>query len=430
MADFGGLGVVDASTVGFDEARLERISAVMARAVDERRLPGAVTVVGRRGKVVHTNAVGSLDVDAQDGALGYDNLFRMYSQSKPVTAVVAMTLFEEGVIWMDDPVSKWIPEFANPRVVAYPQGHERVKGQPLELGGTVAATREITIFDLMTMTSGIAGMSRTPANYQQAIEAAMGGAGFLPWDTRINDPAGTYEDMVLAIATAPLHAQPGEVYNYGSDFDVLSLLLERAAGKPLDELFAERVFGPLGMNDSCFYCGEDNADRLVTDHAWDLEGNLLVRDPSATAEKLGRGNRKLMSGNGLFGGILSTPPDFARFAQMLLNGGELDGTRILSRKTVEYMTANHLGERSVDIAVGPGYGFGLGYAVRKGIEGTFLQGSPGTFGWGGAAGTWFFVDPKEDLWGLFFTHVFGYQFMPDADLAMRFEKMTYEALAD
>ena len=429
MADFAGLAITRGQNVGFDEGQLEKIGPVMANAVETGHVPGVVTVVARKGKIVHTHSVGSLDLQAQDRRLGVDSLFRMYSQSKPVTAVVTMSLFEDGILFLDDPISKWLPEFANPRVVAYPPASERVKGQPIEVGGTVAANREVTIFDLMTMTSGMPFMGRTPTSFFPAINASMGGTGFLPWDLRVNDPDGSYEDMVLALSQAPLHAQPGEVWNYGSDFDVLSLLLERASGQSLDELFKERVFDPLGMTDSCFYCGEEKADRLVTDHAWDLDGSLIVRDPPSNAEKVGRSNRKLMSGNGMFGGILSTPRDYTRFAQMLLNGGTLDGKRIIGRKTVELMTTNHIGDRCVDIAVGPRYGFGLGYAVKKDLSGSFLPGTPGTFGWGGAAGTWFFVDPAEELIGLIFTHVFGYQFSPDADLFVRFEKMVYEALA-
>ncbi|MDA1076622.1 MAG: serine hydrolase, partial [Proteobacteria bacterium] len=429
VSKFAGLEILAPQAQGFEPDRLDRISQVMARAVDEKQVPGVVTVVARRGQVVHANVVGARDLDHADDALRMDSLFRMYSQTKPITAVVAMTLFEDGVLFLDDPISKWLPEFANPRVMAYPAAKDRVKGTPVTLGGSVAAEREVTIFDLMTMTSGMPSPGRTPSTHQHAITAAMEGSGFLPMDDRINDPRGSYEDMVLALAQAPLHAQPGTVWNYGSDFDVLSLLLERASGKPLDELFSERVFDPLGMTDACFYCGEKNAGRLVTDHAWDPQGNLIVRDPPASTEKVGRGNRKLMSGNGLFGGALCTPPDYARFAQMLQNGGTLDGVRIIGRKTVELMTANHIGDRSVDIAVGPGWGFGLGYAVRKGVAGSFLPGSPGTFGWGGAAGTWFFVDPVEEMWGMFFTHVFGYQFSPTADLMFRFEKMAYEALA-
>ena len=428
MGDFAGLELARPEAIGFNGERLERISKVMNQAVADRRVPGVATVIGRKGQVVHQHVVGNLDLDVGDENLAMDSLFRMYSQSKPVTAVVAMTLFEDGVLFLDDPVSKWLPEFCEPRVEKSLKPHERVKGVGIDIGATVAANRELTLFDLMTMTSGLPSMMRTTVSFQPAIDAAMGGSGFLPWDERVNDPDGSYEDMVLALAQAPLHAQPGEVWNYGSDFDVLTLLLERATGQSLEQLFQERVFDPLGMKDSCFYSGEDNMHRLVSDHAWDQQGNLIVRDPPSTAEKVGRGNRKLMSGNGLFGGILSTPLDFARFAQMLLNGGSLDGVRILGRKTVDLMTSNHIGDRTIDIAVGPNHGFGLGYAVRKGVEGTFMPGSPGTFGWGGAAGTWFFVDPVEQLWGLFFTHVFGYQFMPEADLASRFEKMTYEAL--
>ena len=428
MREFAGLPVADAGDVGMDQAHLDRIDDVMSTAVADGKLPGAVTVVARKGKVVHSNAVGSLDIDAQDGQLGMNSLFRMYSQSKPVTAVATMSLYEDGLLFLDDPIKKWLPEFADPRVTAYAQASERVKGTPIELGGSVAANRDLTIFDLMTMTSGMPGMSRTPVNYFPLMNIVMNGTGFQAWDQRVNDPDYSYEEMVLALSQVPLHTQPGEVWNYGSDFDVLTLLLTRATDMSLDELLAERVFEPLGMTDSFFYCGEENVDRLVTDHAWDQEGNVIVRDPPATAEKVGRSNRQLMSGNGMFGGILSTPYDFTRFAQMLLNGGSLDGKRVLGRKTVELMTTNHIGDRSVDIAIGPGYGFGLGYAVRKSLAGSNMPGSIGTYGWGGAAGTWFFVDPKEELFGLFFTHIFGYQFSPEADHMFRFEKLAYEAL--
>lgn len=430
MSSFAGLTVTAPESQGFSAAKLERISETMTTAVAAGEIPGAVTVVARRGEVVHTHAVGTRNLDQPADTLGMDSLFRMYSQTKPITAVVTMTLFEEGLLFLDDPISKWLPEFANPQVVGYPAAKDRVKGTPLALGSTVTAEREITIFDLLTMTSGLPASGRTPAIYQEATTKAMKGAGFLPGDLLVNDPPGTYEEMVLALAEAPLHSQPGATWNYASDFDVLSLLLERATGQPLDELFQERVFGPLQMSDACFYCGENATDRLVADHAWDNNGRLIVRDPPESAEKLGRSNRKLMSGNGLFGGALCTPPDYARFAQMLLNGGELDGAQIIGRKTVELLTANHIGDRRIDLAVGPGYGFGLGYAVRQEVGGTFLPGSPGTYGWGGAAGTWFFVDPVEELWGLFFTHVFGYQFLPTADLAVRFEKMVNEALID
>lgn len=427
MAEFAGLPTTSPAESGFDPSRLERINATMEQAVASRSVPGTVTVIGRAGEIVHTHSCGNLDID-RDAPLGMDSLFRMYSQTKPVTAVVLMSLFEEGAFFLNDPVSKWLPEFAEPRVNQPLGADERVRGG-LNMAGAVPARREITLFDLMTMTSGLPSFARTPAAFWPTLGAAWEGTGFSPMDTtRFNDPNGTYEEHVTALAQTPLHAHPGEVWNYGSDFDVLSLFLMRLTGQDLDSLFHERVFEPLRMTSASFYCPEADLGRLVTDHGWNEELQIEPRDRPETTEKRGEANRKLMSGNGLFGGMLCSPPDYARFAQMLLNGGELDGQRVLGRKTVELMTANHIGERNIDLTGDPKHGFGFGYSVKKSVGGSYLPGSPGMFGWGGAAGTFFFVDPAEDLFGLFFTHVFGYQFNPDADLADRFQKMTYEAL--
>tara|TARA_Y100001934_G_scaffold82201_1_gene101959 strand:- start:484 stop:1770 length:1287 start_codon:yes stop_codon:yes gene_type:complete len=427
MSDFAGLPASSATDAGFDPDRLARINKTMDAAVEDRSVPGTVTVIGRGSDIVHTHVNGKLDVN-RDAPLGMDSLFRMYSQTKPVTAVVLMSLFEEGAFFLNDPVSKWLPEFAEPKVNRPLASHERVRGG-LGTGSVESARREITLFDLMTMTSGLPSFMRTPAAFWPTLGPAWEGTGFSPTDTtRFNDPEGSYEDHVVALAQTPLHAHPGEVWNYGSDFDVLSLFLMRLTGQDLDSLFRERVFGPLRMTGASFYCPEGAEGRLVTDHAWNEGLEIEPRDRPETSEKTGKANRELMSGNGLFGGILCTPPDYTRFARMLLNGGELDGTRVLGRKTVELMTSNHIGDRDIDLTGEPNLGFGFGYSVRKGLGGTYTPGTPGTFGWGGAAGTFFFVDPAEDLFGLFFTHVFGYQFNPDADLAARFEKLTYEAL--
>ena len=427
MSDFAGLPMVSPESVGFSSERLGKISRVMEDAIDHNQVPGVATVVARKGEIVHAHVAGKLDIERPE-LLGMDSLFRMYSQSKPITAVVAMTLFEEGLIFLDDPITKWLPEFENRRVVSYPTAKDRVKGASIELAGSEAASRDLTIFDLMTMTSGLPGMSRTPVAYWHQYYPSMEGSGFVPGDTLINDPPRTYEEMVLSLADVPLHSQPGEVWNYGADFDVLSLLLERASGKPLNELFKERVLQPLSMNDTGFYCDPDDVHRLVTDHAWNEKGEIVPRERPEDAEKASGANRKLMSGNGLFGGLLSTPQDYARFAQMLLNGGTLDGQRVLGRKTIEMLRTNHIGDRQIDLGPGPGWGFGLGYAVRSSLGGGFGPGSIGAFAWGGAAGTWFFVDPVEDMWAMFFTHVFGYQFSPTADLPIRFENMVYQAL--
>ncbi len=426
MAKTKQLPVGDPRELGFVPGRLDRIGRTMDAAVAKNDVPGTVTLVARKGKVVHTHVTGKLDMQ-RPAPLAIDSLFRMYSQTKPVTAAVLLTLFEEGAFLLDEPISKWLPEFANPKVVAYHQAPDRVRGRTV--AGIEPARREITIFDLLTMTSGLPAMGRTPAVHWPTLSRAWEGTGFAPGDTRFNDPTLNYDELVAALAANPLHSHPGDTWQYGSDFDVVTLLLTRVSGMSLDALFQEKILGPLGMSDSAFYCREADLGRLVTDHQWDLTGKLAIRDRPETTEKAGRANRKLMSGNGLFGGLLSTPWDYARFAQMLANGGELDGVRVLGRKTVELMRTNHIGERCIDLAVGPNYGFGLGVCVRKGIESSFMPGSAGTYGWGGAAGTWFFVDPQEELVGLFFTHVFGYQFLPTADLFERFEKMTYEALA-
>ncbi|MEM7019754.1 MAG: serine hydrolase [Pseudomonadota bacterium] len=428
MTTFAGLPVETPKAMGFSPQKIDRITQTMDAAVAQNRVPGVTTVIGRQGKIVHSHTTGYLDIDKRN-PLGVDALFRMYSQTKPITAVVVMRLFEEGLFMLDEPLSKYVPEFANLSVIADSPMIDRVRGGGLSVTPEVPARRDITIYDLLTMTSGLSGLGKTPIAHYATLAPAWEGTGFLPGDMRINDPNVAYDEMVLAIANAPLHAQPGDNWNYGSDFDVLSLFLERLTGKDLDELFRTYVLDPLGMENTQFYCPADQLDRLVTDHAWDETGNLIVRDPPETAEKAGRGNRRFRSGNGLLGGILSTAEDFTRFAQMLLNGGHLDGAEILGRKTIELMTADHIGpDKEVNIATGPGYGFGFGYAVRRSVGGTKMPGSPGTFGWGGAAGTWFFVDPAEELYGLFFTHVFGYQFLPTADLFERFEKMTYEAL--
>jgi CubicO group peptidase (beta-lactamase class C family) len=428
MGEFAGLPQADPADAGLSADRLGLLVRTMDDAVEKGSIPGLATVIAREGKVVHARAHGFLDIERRT-PLGLDAIYRMYSQTKPMTAALLMQLQEDGLLFLDEPIAKYLPEFGNRTVMTHKRPAQRLRGEISVGVDTEPARREISIIDLLTMTSGLPSRSRTPSALSHVLEPAWRGSGFLPNDPRpINDPAGSYEQMVLALANTPLHSHPGDTWQYGSDFDVLTLLMERATGKPLDQLMRERIFTPLGMRDAAFYCSAENLSRLVTEHQWDLEGRIAVRDRPESTEKAGRANRRLVSGNGLFGGALCSAADYTRFAQMLLNRGSLDGVRVLGRKSVELMTANHIGDKEVDIAVGPGYGFGFGYAVRKSLERSALPGTVGTFGWGGAAGTWFFVDPTENLIGLFFTHVFGYQFSPKADLFNRFEKMTYEAL--
>src|SRR5262245_5880653 len=226
----------DPRELGFVPERLARIGKTMDAAVAARAVPGAVTIVARGGKIVHTHVTGKLDME-RPAALGFDSLFRMYSQTKPVTAAVLMTLFEEGAFMLNDPISKWLPEFANPKVMDLPRSKDRVRVPPAAAGTVQTARREITIFDLLTMTSGLPSLSRTPAQYWPTLSRAWEGTGFAPNDTRINDPTLSYDELVAALAANPLHSHPGDTWQYGSDFDVLSLLLTRISGMSLDSLF-------------------------------------------------------------------------------------------------------------------------------------------------------------------------------------------------
>ncbi|MAY82480.1 MAG: hypothetical protein CL930_17065 [Deltaproteobacteria bacterium] len=411
------LPIGDPAEMGFMPERINKIGSLIDNEVSSGRLPGAATIIARQGKVVHSHVSGSLDVE-RPAAISMDTLFRLYSQTKPMTAVVLLSLFEDGEFLLDEPISKWLPEFAKPNVFALTPASEKVRGAlaPME-----PARREMTIFDVLTMTSGLPAMGRTPIAFWPAMKSVLSGMD----DPSVSEPTLDYDDIVTGMAASPLHSHPGETWNYGYDYDVLSLFLTRVSGKSLEELFQEKLLGPLGMHDSSFYCDATGLDRLTTEYRWNpMEAKLIVRDPPETTEKAGRAERRYMSGNGMFGGLLSTPRDFTRFAQMLANDGELDGVRILGRKTVELMRTNHLGERSIDV-YGANYGFGFGVYVRKTIGSSFTPGSAGAFGWAGAAGTWFFIDPKEELLGMFFTHVFGFM----GNTAVQFEKMTYEALS-
>lgn len=427
MAEFAGLKAAAPEDVGLDSARLARIDATVAEAVAQGKVPGAITVVLRQGKVAHCAAHGYLDSERQT-PLQLDSIFRMYSQTKPVVAALTMQLQEEGLFFVDHPITKWLPEYEGREVIAPLSSTQHVRGEPLSLGATEPMRRQITIRDLLTMTSGLPSMGNIPSTLWPLLAQVWEGTGFSPTDLGEADPEIAHEDVVVAAAQLPNARHPGDGWEYGFDFDVLTVLLERATGQSLDTLLQERIFGPLGVEDCGFYCPPELAPRLVTNHHWGPAGELIPRERPEDSEKVRESLGRQVSGNGLFGGVLMTPAAYTRFAQMLLNGGELDGQRILGRKTVELMTANHIGDWDIDLAVGPGYGFGFGYCTLKTIAKGAVPGSPGTYGWGGAAGTWFFVDPVEELIGLFFTHVFMFQFNSEADLVERFQKHTYEAL--
>jgi CubicO group peptidase (beta-lactamase class C family) len=360
-------------SVGMSSERLERLSDTLQAYVDQNQLAGSVTLVARRGRIAYFEAFGRRDREA-NAPMRTDAIFRIASQSKAIVSVAAMTLVEEGKLLLTDPVGKYLPEFMETKVAVARDG-----------GGydVVKVARPITVRDLLTHTSGFGYGTGVGGDLWEA--AGQTGYYFADRDE-------TIRDSVRRIATLPAHAQPGTQWIYGYNTDILGALVEVVAGKPLDVVLRERVLEPLGMRDTEFYLSAGKGGRLAA--VYSMNGNTLERAPTP-GNSVGQGHyvdgpRKVFSGGA---GLLSTATDYARFLQMLLNGGELDGERILSRKTVELMTTSHLG----DVAYNAGQGFGLGFYVVEDLGARGSPGSVGEFGWGGAYHTTYWVDPREEL---------------------------------
>jgi CubicO group peptidase (beta-lactamase class C family) len=376
------------SATGLAPAKLEQLTARLKQYVDEGRLPGAVTMVLRDGRVGYLQAVGFRDREAS-APMQTDSIFRIASQTKALVSVGIMQLQEEGRLRIADPVGRYLPEFAKTSVgVARPEG-----------GGydVVPARRPITIRDLLTHTAGLGYGSGLTADRWK--EAGIQGWYFADRD----EPMAA---TVARMASLPFNAHPGERFVYGYGTDVLGVVIEKITGQSLDVFVRERITEPLRMHDTHFYLPRDNANRLVVVYSRTTSG--LARAP-ATGGMFSQGAyvdgpRKSLSGGA---GLLSTASDYARFLQALLNGGELDGVRILGRKSVELMTADHL--RGFDYQ--PGVGFGLGFSVVKQVGQRGLPGSVGEWGWGGAYHSTYWVDPVERLVVVHLTQV-----IPDGDL--------------
>ncbi|NIB38152.1 beta-lactamase family protein [Pseudomaricurvus alkylphenolicus] len=422
------LPCTSAKDVGFSQQRLDGLSAMMDSAVAEGSIPGATTIVAREGKIVYARATGYSDMEKKT-PLSEDSLFRMYSQTKPVIAALTMRLYEKGSLLLDSAISEFLPEFSDLKVrlpdnSAADLVRGAIAGVPQEV-----AFREITVRDLLTMTSGLSTSPQdVSADQIYPLGKIWSATGFYPPEMFPREPHASFHDSVLAIAALPLASHPGRKWRYGSDYDVLTLLLERITGSSIDELLKQELLAPLGMESTSFYCSESNVDDLTSEHAWGPEGDLIVATPPQSAEKASFPEQKRMSGNGIYGGLLSTAGDYLKFAQMLLDNGIWEDQQILGRKTVELMSADHIPNDEVNLYRTPGYGFGFGVSVRRTLAGAHTPGSIGEFGWGGAGGTSFMVDPKEKLVTLFFTHVFGYQFHPLADLYEQFQSRVYQAM--
>ena len=394
--------------VGFSTERLARIGPAMQKYIDAGMVPGTLTLAARHGRIVHFEARGLMDVEAAK-PVQKDTIYRIMSMTKPITCAALMMLYEEGHFLLTDPISRWLPFFKN----------MMVKGPGDQV---VPANREINYRDCLTHTAGFStlALQRARAKFDRPVLAADGSPC-----VNTPEPCGTVEQVLEELAKVPLNHQPGTFWEYNPGHEVVGVLVEKISGQTLEEFFQERIFGPLKMVDTHFYLPEGKVDRFAAGYRVDVNdgGRFRLCDTPATSAKV-IGPRVYFSGAG---GLLSSVSDYARFAQAMLNGGELDGARILGRKTVELMTTNHTGDLDIYLA-GPGYGFGLGVSVRTSLSENPAVGTLGTYGWGGAYCTWYFADPREDLFGLFFTQVRDYRQNPDLVIRKGFERMVYQAL--
>jgi CubicO group peptidase (beta-lactamase class C family) len=350
--------------VGFSSERLQRVDAFIDRLQAEGQISGAVTVIARHGKLVRLKAQGYSDLEDRT-EMRPDEIFAFASMTKPIATIGVMMLVEEGRLLLSDPLEKYLPEFRNPKVAVAQAGAP---------GGfvLVPAQRSITIHDLLIHRSGLpTGAGAGAAVLRAAMRA-------LPEDAVL-------ADRVKALAAAPLNFQPGSAWEYGPSTDVLGRVVEVISGQSLDVYLQERVLGPLGMVDTGFTVPPEKRSRLAVIYERSPDGKL-VRARQQRPE-----SRMFSAG----GGIFSTAADYVRFCQMLLNGGELDGRRLVSRKTIELMTARH--SDPIPLSFLAGQYFGLGFAVQKADGDSGLLSSPGTFGWSGAYNSYFRIDPKEQV---------------------------------
>lgn len=396
--------------VGLSSARLSRIGALVQQHIDQRKIAGAVVLVARKGKIAYFEPLGLADAGKP---MRRDTLFRIASMTKPLVSVAVLQLYEEGRLLLSDPVAKYIPEFARPRVLEMqPQG----SAPAFRL---VPARRELTVKDLLTHTAGLPypfASEWYPGNplYRQ-MHAFYEEAGI---SSGLYETQGTIGDMVRRLARLPLSRQPGETFEYGLAADVLGYLVEVVSGMRLDDYLRQRVLEPLKMHDTDFFMPDSRQRRLSA--LWKTDGNGRLEKVPDGPQREGdyvysasfqtRGPKTFLSGGV---GLTSTAYDYYRFCQMLLNQGELDGVRLLSRKTVELMTAtNQIGALSATTLHDEGWKFGLGVAIQADRSHNVDSGDIGTFEWAGIFSTRFSVDPREQKITIFLsqTHPFHYHF--------------------
>ena len=386
---------------GFAPDRLQRIDDVMRHHITSGHLAGASGLIARNGKVVFRQTWGEYKPDT---------IVRMYSMTKAITGVAAMICYEEGRFSLNDPVSKYLPEFEHMRVA-----HEGKDATGKRIFYTVPADRQITVRDLFRHTSGLDYAGPREENGEPAYKRIdmFGYLPLVPFDLA---------EAMRRLASVPLNDQPATMFRYGFSIDLLGRLVEVVSGKTLDQFFEERIFRPLGMKDTAFFVPEDKWSRLAVLYA-PKNGGGLERAAIPAQDSFKKKPALFLGG----AGTVSTLDDYARFCMMLVNDGQLDGVRILGRKSVELMRSDHLGDLPRVGLVPEGYGFGLTFAVNKGPGKSAIVGSEGEYYWGGAAGTSFWIDPKEHMFGVFLINVLPPTGIPAAD---QFKRMAYQALVD
>ena len=399
------MNLVSPESVGLSSARLERIRPVMQRYVDRQLFAGMVTLIARRGQVAHLEACGWQTLETRT-PMTPDTLFRIYSMTKPITSVAVMMLAETGQLRLADPVTRYIPAFKDTPVMVA-RGAGGAAGYDL-----VPARRPITLHDLLTHTAGL--------SYGFDLHSALDDLYRQSIGRMLQDPALSLEKWVLALSQLPLAFHPGTGFNYSMAIDVLGYIVQLAAEQPFDAFLREKICGPLGMVDTDFWVPPEKAHRLAEIYG-PAEGGGLK--PAGTPDGRRHTEPALAPSGG--GGLVSTIGDYFRFGQMLLNGGELEGTRLLGRKTVEWMLQNHL-PPGVHPDGDPARGFGLGGSVLLHPGLSHRPGSAGKFGWGGAANTEWWIDPAEALQCLLMV-----QYMPGFTLPLveDFAQLAYQALA-
>jgi len=390
---------VSPEQAGFSKERLARIRPQLERYVGENRLAGGTALIARHGKVIYFQTFGVMD-QGSGKPMTENAIFRIYSMTKPIIAVAALTLYEEGKFSMLDPVSKYLPEFSDMRVAV-----PAADGVPWH---TVPAERPILVLDLLRHTSGMTNQGPKDANGELML-------------TRLDIRSHSLADGIKLLASAPLVHQPQAGFDYSPGPDVMGRLIEVWSGMMLDQYLNERIFRPLHMTDTGFWVPQDKWSRLTTLYDRGLNDEIVL----ATGDPQDGYKRKppFLSGAG---GLVSTTSDYLRFAQMLLNRGQLDGVRILSPKSIELMTSDLLGDLPIfDGPMLPGYGFGLSVAVNRGPAKTATIGSAGEYYWEGAAASLFFVDPSEDL-----LTVFMIQKREGIAISREYKRMVYQAIVE